>query len=102
MVVLESAAVEPALPSPWVLGDCAPSRGYCLTQSTCISDCCTVPPLGNQSSWMHRCIGPGGCTARSVVPYHFRPSRKVVTAVGVHSTAQLCHRVASTCTCPCS
>ena len=82
-----------------------PSSGltaYCFTQSTCIVEVCTRPRprFGNQSSWMHRCIGPGGRISVRSVRHHSLPSRKVATWVGVHSTAQLCHCVASATTLP--
>ena len=73
-------------------------RVYCLTQSTCIVERCTGPRAdsGNQSSWMQRCIGPGGRMSVRSVRHHCLPSRNVAMWVGVHSTAQLCHCVAST------
>ena len=58
------------------------------------------PDLGNQSSWMHRCIGPGGKISARSVRHHSLPSRNVAMCVGVHSTAQLCHCVASATTLP--
>ena len=59
-----------------------------------------APLFGNQSSWMHRCIGPGGSASFLSVWNHCLPSTKAVMWSGAHSTAQLCHSVASILTSP--
>src|SRR5690349_654159 len=74
---------------------------YCRAQSTDIEAPAPVsPPV--LSSWMHRCIRRGGKCATLVVSHHIAPSTNAAIRHGVHSTAQLCHCVASTAISECS
>src|SRR5689334_5508031 len=57
--------------------------GYRRTQSTYMCDVVTAAPsFGNQSSWMHRCIGPGGSASFFSVWNQCLPSTKAVTWSG--------------------